>query len=99
MKRVELHIRGKDDRGGLVRADHPITSAAFFHSAQEFSGRLRVLLHSAEHEVLSLCIVLFCNLCIVMCVVIIELCKGNQIMSSYVVIVIINSIINSCNTN
>lgn len=35
-------------RVGLVQADHPITSPAFFHSAEEFSGSLRLSLRSAD---------------------------------------------------
>lgn len=45
-RRVVLHIRGKIIRVGSVQEDHPITSPAFFHSAQEFLGRLRYSLHT-----------------------------------------------------
>lgn len=63
-RRVVLHIRGKMIRVGLVQVDHPITSPAFFHSAEEFLGRLRLSMPSAcdyqEVSVLSVfCVLLY----------------------------------------
>lgn len=102
---VTLHE--KDDRGGLLQTDHPITSPAFLHCAQEFSGqwkgcffliRLKILAYFAgrhdKHQLFTLCLMS----CFVICTLFIMINSyyiiTGQVMTDSVGIVNQSSLIN-----